>query len=120
MPTKLKASTVDVICEKNNIRAPDFIKIDTQGSEIDILKGAKGAVTNASLIYTECPILEYNVGAPTLLDYVSYMRSEGFLPHDLFEIHSMKGVLVQIDILFMRKELIFDLFPGSSEFYKNF
>ena len=31
--------SLDNILEENNIENPDFIKLDTQGSELDILKG---------------------------------------------------------------------------------
>ena len=46
--------------EKENLKLPNFIKIDTQGSEIDILKGSKNTLKNCNLIYLETPIIEYN------------------------------------------------------------
>ena len=118
-PKKIRSTTLDKLIADNGLPLPDFIKIDTQGSEIDILKGADKALEHASLAYMECPILEYNVGAPTLAEYISYMRGRGFLPHDLFEIHTKRGVLIQIDIMFVRKDVLLRLFPDATEFYKE-
>lgn len=36
-----KMITIDSFCKKNNINHIDFIKIDTEGNEFDILKGSK-------------------------------------------------------------------------------
>ena len=55
---------------------PDFIKIDTQGSELDILKGGEKTISNCSLIYLECPIIEYNLGSPNLNDYINNVDTE--------------------------------------------
>jgi FkbM family methyltransferase len=97
--------TLDSIIEENNLPLPDFIKIDTQGSELDIFSGGKKAVQNAGFILTECPIIEYNEGAPNIHDYLSYMKNNNFVPIHLMENHVMNGILVQIDILFMKREL---------------
>ena len=37
-------TTLDVIVKKENLPLPDLLKIDTQGSELDILKGAKDTI----------------------------------------------------------------------------
>ena len=69
-----KAVTLDKLVSKNNIPLPDFIKIDTQGSELDILRGGEKTISNCSLIYLECPIIEYNMGSPNLSEYIEYLN----------------------------------------------
>ena len=104
-------NTLDNIVEKNNLPLPDFIKIDTQGSEIDILKGAKKSILNCALIYLECPIVEYNLGSPNLNGYIKYLNSIDFVSYDICEVHHIDKLLVQIDILFLKKSIIKKIYP---------
>ena len=101
-----KTNTLDDIVTKNNLPFPDFIKIDTQGSEIDILKGGKKVVENCNIILLECPIIQYNLGSPNLSEYIDYLNLINFIPYDICETHNIDKVLIQIDILFVRKSII--------------
>ena len=101
-----KTNTLDDIVTKNNLPFPDFIKIDTQGSEIDILKGGKKVVENCNIILLECPIIQYNLGSPNLSEYIEYLNLINFVPYDICETHNIDKVLIQIDILFVRKSII--------------
>lgn len=100
----LPCVTLDHLIDVYNLPLPNFIKLDTQGSELDVLAGAEKAVAHADLIFTECPIVEYNKGAPNIHQYLEYFKSKGFVPVDVFQHTVIEGVLVQIDIMFMRKE----------------
>lgn len=98
----LEAKTLDNMIETHNLPLPNFIKLDVQGSELDVLAGAENAVNNADLIYVECPILSLNKGAPNIQQYIDYFKSRQFIPIDIFDIHRPEETLVQIDIMFMR------------------
>ena len=112
-PVIKKAITLDEIVEKNNLPHPDFIKIDTQGSELDILKGSQKSISNCSLIYLECPIIEFNLGAPNLNDYVKYLSSINFVPYDICEVHKIDNILIQFDILFIKKPIFNEIYPNK-------
>ena len=87
-----------------NLPIPNFIKLDTQGSELDILAGATSIIGKTDLVYTECPIINYNLGAPNAHEYINFFLTNDYIPIDCYEIHKLENVLVQLDILFMRKE----------------
>lgn len=89
---------------------PDFIKIDTQGSELDVLRGGKSVVSNAKLVVLELPIVQYNLGSPSLDETVRYMIQANFIPIYLTEVHIVREVLVQIDIAFLNKKIFEKLF----------
>ena len=55
-PKIKKTSTIDDVIKKNNLPLPDLIKIDTQGSELEILEGARKSISNCSLITVFRPI----------------------------------------------------------------
>lgn len=107
---KLAARTLQSVVTEHNLPQPDFIKIDTQGSELDILQGAKEIIKNTSFIYMECPIIEFNKGSPKITQYLEYMKSLKFIPYDIFEIHRAENVLLQMDIMFIHEKMHKQLF----------
>ena len=112
-PELITTYTLDEIIKNENLPLPNFIKMDTQGSEIDILKGSKKALSNCNLIYLESPIIEYNLNAPNLNECINYLRSVDFVPYDICEIHYMDKILIQMDILYIKKSEFLKIFPGG-------
>lgn len=100
-PVTVPARTLESIVAECEMPTPNFIKIDTQGSELDILRGAETMLPNVDLVYLECPIGKYNLGAPNMQEYLEYMAGQNFIPSDLLEIHTADHVLIQIDIMFI-------------------
>ena len=81
-----------------------FMKIDCQGAEIPILKGAQEITSKADFILLEVPFFgKYNEGIPSFMEHIQYMDSIGFIPYDLIEEHIIKTFTIQIDILFIKK-----------------
>lgn len=111
---QIRTTTLDEMFadSKNGLLQPDLMKIDTQGSEIDILKGAASLIKNLKVLILECPIVKYNQGAPNIQEYLDYVFKLGFVPIQVIEIHILNNVFVQIDIAFVSKE-IFDKHFGD-------
>ena len=84
----------------------DLIKIDVQGSELDILRGGEKTVKNTSFLLIELSLLEYNQGAPLIGEIVDKMVEYGFCMLDFMEYHSFPqlygGAIFQIDVLFKK------------------
>jgi FkbM family methyltransferase len=108
--------TLDQLVLNYKLPFPDFIKIDTQGSELDILQGAESIIDDVKIIYTECPITNYNQGAPNISDYLTYFRNKRFIPIDIFEKHIGDNTLVQIDILFIKEDTKYKLLGPNNSF----
>ena len=77
-PTTRLATTLDQMIDKHSLPYPDFIKADVQGAELDVLTGGIKALNHAKLVLLECPILPYNLGAPKIDEYFSFMDEHGF------------------------------------------
>jgi FkbM family methyltransferase len=60
---EMKTVTLDSIVNKLGFPAPDFIKIDVQGAEIDIIRGGVNTIKNASKMVVELQHMQYNEGA---------------------------------------------------------
>jgi len=83
-----------------------LIKLDTQGSELDILAGATQFIDrhNPEYMLLECSVKPYNEGAPLIGEVVEYMGGIGYLFNDIVEIkYDNQGDLLQMDVLFRRK-----------------
>ena len=100
----LKTHELDRYSTTSGIRMPDFIKIDTQGSELDVLEGAKECLKNCIAVMSEVPVVKYNKGAPLMPDYIYFMKSHGMIPIGIEEIHILDSMLVQLDVLFVKED----------------
>jgi FkbM family methyltransferase len=86
----------------------DIIKIDCQGSEVDILKGATTFTPFTKAIIMEIPVDSehppYNIGAPTRKEVLEYMESIGFKLEKVLEsiVHPIHRYEIQQDVLFVR------------------
>ena len=100
-PVTRMATTLDTLFPQQSF---DFIKIDCQGAELEIMKGGPSLLSRATVVLLECPFAgQYNEGCPSFLEYILYMDSIGFVPFDISEIHLIHTMMGQIDILFVRK-----------------
>ena len=84
----------------------DIIKVDTQGSEIDILKGGKDLVSRAKAVILEVSFIPYNEGAPDSQETIDYMNEIGFEERTSVGEHYDGDTIVQKDLLFTNKELV--------------
>jgi FkbM family methyltransferase len=100
---KRKLGTLDSVV--GPLEAPIFLKIDAQGYELEILKGAKLLLKDVSAVLLEVSIIEINEGAPLLHDVILFMKNANFLAYDILEIHRrpLDRALNQIDIIFVRE-----------------
>lgn len=88
-----------------NFPAFDFIKLDVQGSELDVLKGGKKylAKTQPTYLLIETSIQQYNQGAPLAGEVISYLNKTGYRLQDIFDIlYDQNNQLLQVDFLFER------------------
>jgi FkbM family methyltransferase len=83
----------------------DLIKIDVQGSEIDIINGGLDVIKKAKGILMEISLVEYNQNAPIKEFVYDYMDKLGFTPIEhIGDInHPLTYELIQQDILFLNK-----------------
>lgn len=81
----------------------DLIKLDVQGYEMEVLKGATECLAHAKAVVVEVSFAEYYEGQCLFHDLVGYLARSGILLSALGE-HTPTGVaLRQADMLFLRK-----------------
>lgn len=99
---KVKTETIDSLFPDKIF---EFIKLDTQGSEIDIIKGGLNLIKKAKYLMTEVSILEYNIGAPFKNDMLSFLYKHNYVPILKIDEHRFEdGRIFQEDWIFKNKE----------------
>lgn len=90
----------------------DLIKIDTQGSELDILKGGLNFLNKTKYIIIETSVKEYNIGAPFETEVIEFMKINNFNNFVIMEEHTWPsheglfnfGDVFQRDLMFIKDE----------------
>lgn len=103
----ITTTTLDEIFK--NEKTFNFIKIDCQGSEIDIIKGGLDMCKRADVFLLEASVYSYNTGAPMFGELKDFMSSIGFgYTKTVSDIHHPENssILIQHDVLFAKRELI--------------
>jgi hypothetical protein len=55
-----------------------MIKMDIQGAELDVLKGADMCLNHATDLILELQHTEYNKNAPSAKEVIEYLKEKGF------------------------------------------
>lgn len=69
---------LDTVLTSRQLALPDAIKIDTQGSELDILRGAGALLREIPIVELEVEFVEQYLGQPLFADVDTFMRGAGF------------------------------------------
>ena len=81
---------------------PNFVKLDTQGYELEILKGSD--LSSFEVILTEASLIPINKGCPDMAQVVEFLSSRGFRLVDFCSmVRRLDGALWQTDLLFVRE-----------------
>lgn len=98
------SEAIDAIISRRGLPFPDFIKLDVQGYELEVLRGATACLAHAEFCLLEISLL--NLGnEPLLAEVIAYMDDRGFQAYDIcqFMRRPYDLALYQIDMLFVNK-----------------
>lgn len=95
---RYKTATLDSVQRLKKLPMPDLIKMDVQGAELDVLKGAKDCLARVSHVILELQKVEYNKGAPLREQVIFWMEEQGFECKGVFSDQGYDG-----DYHFVRK-----------------
>lgn len=79
----LDCISLDEFCQREKVGKVDFIKLDTQGSELEILRGGDKTLDGVFGIAVEVEFSPLYAGQPLFGDIDAYLRSKGFSLFDL-------------------------------------
>ena len=100
-PVKRKTTTLSTLLGSD--KGFDLIKMDVQGSELDIIKGSLPIIKKTNVLLLELQTIQFNQGAPSASEVISYLYQNGFELVDIFNLMYATNDLIQVDTLFINK-----------------
>ncbi len=105
-PVTVSTSTLDELASANHLELPDFVKIDVQGSELQVIKGGQHSLSHASLVMCEVSLVEYNIGAPGIMEVTAALLDLGLAPFQIVDLHFHNRALTQLDLVFVSRKFL--------------
>ena len=108
---KVKLSTVDEFCQRQGLKQVDFVKIDTEGFELEVLKGATRMLAGhkISLLLVETELTPSKRIFIPLLELHSLLAPFGYELFGIYNQHHQwdgRKSLYFVNALFASKELV--------------
>lgn len=101
----LPVRSLDAFVIANKLPEPDLLKLDVQGYELEVLKGAPMMLQHAKAVLCEVSFVPLYKGQCLFADVVTFMSLAGFSLR-AFAVETRTGVaLEQTDVLFIKKSL---------------
>ena len=102
--THMPMTTLDALTESGPFARPNFIKLDVQGYEIEVLRGGLRTLESAEAVLMEVNMLRLHEGAPLFHESAEYLGKQGFQVYDIcgFMRRPYDGALWQADVIFVR------------------
>jgi FkbM family methyltransferase len=105
VPVKTLATVLDELRETLGFRRP-FLKMDTQGFDVDVARGAAGRLREFVGLQSEIAFQPLYQGAPDYRAAIDYFQEAGFVLSGLFPIHDVHfPELVEMDCIMVRRDL---------------
>ena len=112
IPRTVPCTTLDAIKNKYQLNGKGILKIDVQGAELEVLKGASDILKNIEVIFMEVSLLGLFVNGPQLSDVVDFMKKLGFVCYDIYgnQYRPLDGAACMIDMVFVKEDGFFRKF----------
>lgn len=77
---QVKATTIDHFCAEQSLRHVDFLKIDTEGADLQVLRGAAGMLESGSIdvVMAEALFMPTYQGQAMFDEIAAFLRHHGF------------------------------------------
>ncbi len=96
--------TVDsIVYEHFNSCPPDLLKLDVQGYELEVLKGAEKSLTQTQIILAEINLLDIHKDVPLLAEVVGWLNKRDWVAYDICGLtrRPLDQALWQADFIFV-------------------
>lgn len=84
-------------------RRLDLLKLDVQGYELEVLRGAEGALQGVDAVLAEVNLLDIHADVPLFADVTAWLRDRGFVAFDICGLtrRPLDRALWQADVVFV-------------------
>ena len=112
---EIPITTLNNVSKNQTFNGPIILKIDTQGSELDILKGSIELLKKTDFIILETSLFPFYKGQPIIEDIILFLKEQDFTLYDICDLtyRLLDGACGQADLAFVKRE---GVFRSSNEF----
>ena len=91
--------------KENSINEIDILKLDVQGAELDVLKGANQTLKKTKMLIVEQSVESPYIGGSKYYEVDSFLRESGFDLLDIIITYRKDGfVLTEFDSIYIQKK----------------
>jgi len=94
---------LDDVIGTGELHTPVLMKIDVQGFELEVLRGAVRTLSNIRWVYVECSFEEFYDGQPLVGEVTSWLDQHGFSLAGIGPVMASRDRVVQADLLFEQR-----------------
>jgi FkbM family methyltransferase len=105
---KVEMVTVDQMAERHGVREIAILKSDTQGYDLEVLRGAAGMLEREAIgcVFFEIIFAELYRGLPRFDETIRYLMDRGFVLGGIHDIHYKRGLAAWADFLFIHRRFV--------------
>jgi FkbM family methyltransferase len=106
-PETINIKTLDSISDEIEFLSRVLLKVDVQGFELEVLKGAKESLKSIEIIIIETSYLELYESQPLFDDVYTFLKNSGFVYYGNFDQmpDPKTGLVLQSDAIFIKKDI---------------
>lgn len=105
----LPASTLDAVIKESGAEGPYLLKLDVQGAELDVLRGAEDTLKRTEYVILETSLFAALYDIPLFHEVITFMKDRGFVTYDILGslYRPLDGALCQMDVCFVKENGMF-------------
>lgn len=105
-PRMIEMWTIDEMIQTRQIEIPDSVKLDVQGYELEVLKGAQSLFGKTELFIIESALHNKHKSYPLIADVIAFMNERNYVLYDFagFLRQHHDGSLIECDLCFVKRE----------------
>jgi FkbM family methyltransferase len=102
---EVAATSIDQLVVERGLDAPFLLKLDVQGAELEVLRGAPETLTRSCAVIVEVAMLPFFEGGGSFTELTEFLASSGLELHDLVDLayRPRDGALAQVDAVFVER-----------------
>jgi FkbM family methyltransferase len=102
-PRTVPVTTIDAVVGEHGLRPPFLVKVDVQGAELAVVRGASATLPETEALICEVSFFDFFIGGVSFAQLIAEMDARGFCVYDIANLtrRPLDGALSQGDVTFV-------------------